>query len=53
MVLVFILGMNDVDDVANLITFSLAIGVKNDTIEGDSDWTGQISFTFIYTSHES
>ena len=37
MVLVFILGMNDVDDVANLITFSLAIGVKNDTIEGDSD----------------
>ena len=37
MVLVFIFGMNDVNDVANLIKFSLAIGVKNDTIEGDSD----------------
>ena len=47
MVLVFILGMNanDVNDVANLIKFSLAIALKNDTIEEDSDWTGQISLT--------
>ena len=37
MMLVFILGMNDVNDVANLIKFSLAIGVKNGTIEEDSD----------------
>ena len=40
--------------VVNLRTLSLSIGVEDDTmIEGHSDWTGQISFTFIYTRHES
>ena len=39
--------------VVNLRTLFLSIGVEDDTIEGHSDWTGQISFTFIYTSHES
>ena len=35
MVLVCILGMND--DVVNLRTLSLSIGVEDDTIEGHSD----------------
>ena len=30
-----------------------SIGVENDIIEGFSDWTGQVSFTFINTRHES
>ena len=33
-----------------LLHSSLSIGVEDDTTEGHSDWTGQISFTFIYTS---
>ena len=31
-----------------LICSDSSIGVENDTIEGFSDWSGQISFTFIY-----